>query len=774
MLLLHKLISMRFHREECFCPRFFVLSKYLALRYTWRIRAANSLTSEGNPMTQLFRGMKALTIIVVTAGLLFGCSAGSDSLMTYDAARKAQLEQIKAGRFDSGRMWTFDYPPLDYFEQTYGFRPTQDWMDDARLSSLRMSTGCSASFVSEDGLVMTNHHCARTVIVNVQQDGERLLETGFIAATLADERETEDTYFEQLLEIRDVTGEIHSVMDAATSDADRVRARDAKIKEIQEAAEEESGHRAQVVSLYNGGKYSLYLYRRFDDVRLAFAPELQAAHFGGEFDNFTYPRYCLDVAFFRIYDEDGNPYKPENWFRWSSGGAKENEPVFVIGNPGSTNRLSTIEQLEYFRDVQYPYIYQLINDRMEVLLLYTEANPEKRDELHTDILSMSNSQKAFMGRLDGLRDDELMQRRRDFDRQFRAEVMNKPALKSKYGHVWGEIADSRKKMRSVAPELNGLRMNGLGISAYFVKASQLVRLAGELRKAEADRSNQFKSQAIETTKGIIARAVDVDKEMDRLTLERQLRMMRNQLGENDPIVAAVLDGSEPADVAHRMIERSVLADSVRIAELIAGAPESIQASDDPFVVICRMAMPRLEAAIDVATETSAKDQVNRTLLGRAQFDVYGTDIPPDATFTLRIADGIVKGYEYNGTVAPPFTTFYGMYDRYYSFLGRKAWELPERWINPPPGFNLATPVDFVSTNDIIGGNSGSPMINRNREVVGLIFDGNIQSLPGDFIFAEDKGNRTVSVHSAGILEAVRHIFKAEHIAKELETGRLAK
>ena len=599
-----------------------------------------------------------------------------------------------------------------------------------------------------------------------------LLDMGFFAPTLEEERKVPDVYFDQLNEIRDITSDIHTVMDAASTDKDRIAARDAKIKEIQEAAEKETGFRAQVVTLYNGGKYSLYLYRRFKDVRIVLAPEIQAAHFGGEYDNFTYPRYGLDVSFFRLYDDEGKPFKPANWFEWSKAGAKEDELVFVIGNPGSTNRLSTIEQLEYYRDVQYPAIFRLINDRMDVLMTYSETHPDKRQELRTDILSMSNSQKAYMGRLDGLRNDVLMQRRRDFDRQFRNAIMSKPELKAKYGNVWNDIAETRQKLRGIADELYGLRMGGLGVADHFSRASLLVRYALDIQKEEADRAKPFQAQALELTMRGMSKPLSTDPDLERLTLERQLLMMRKQLGEDDPVVVAAFRGREAKAAAQSMVAASVLGDSVKLAALIAGAPASIDSSDDPFITIARMALPRIESASEISMSVSAADQINRTLLGRAQFEVYGTDIPPDATFTLRIADGIVKGYEYNGTKAPAFTTFYGMYDRYHSFPGQEAWALPERWKNPPASFNLATPFDFSSTNDIIGGNSGSPMINKQQQVVGLIFDGNIESLPGDFIFAEDMGNRTVSVHSSGILEAVRHIFKAERVARELEQGRL--
>ncbi|MDT8322696.1 MAG: S46 family peptidase [Bacteroidota bacterium] len=722
-------------------------------------------------MNMMLRNVIRSVAVMMTLALLAGCGS-SGSMSSYEMARKQQLEEVQAGPFDSGRMWTFEDAPKQYLQETYDFNPGQEWFDNVRMSALRFATWCSASFVSADGLVMTNHHCSRSPLVDVQQEGEQLLDNGFFAETLEDERKVPDLFVEQLVDIRDVTADVQSAMDAVEDPSARLEARDKRIDEIRAAAEEETGNRAQVVTLYNGGKYSLYIYKRFDDVRLVLAPEIQVAHFGGEWDNFTYPRYGLDVTFFRVYDEDGKPYKPDHFFNWSTSGAAEGEAVFVVGNPGSTNRLSTTEQLEYYRDVQYPFVSNLLNSRMEVLLRYTEMHPEKKEEMRTDMLSIANGQKAYMGRLDGLRNDILMQRRRDFDRQFRTEVMKRSELAEKYGHVWDEIAETRMATRAIAPELYGFRSSGLGVSVYFAKAAQLAALAAELEKPEDERAENYRGSKLELMKNSIATALNADDDLERLTLEKQLEAMVRLLGSEDPVVQTLLQGRTPAQAAAALVSSSNLDDSLAVAALVTGAPNSIALSRDPFIVAARMALPRYRDAVAVARETSAQDQVNRALLGRALFDVYGTSIPPDATFTLRFADGVVKGYEYNGTKAPAHTTFYGMYDRHYSFPGEEAWELPARWKNPPPEFDMSTPLDFASTNDIIGGNSGSPMINRQGEVVGLIFDGNIESLPGDVIFAEDMGNRTVSVHSAGILEAVRHIFKAERVARELERGRL--
>jgi hypothetical protein len=712
-----------------------------------------------------------IAALVILAAVVGGCASTKTNSSSYDEARKARIEQIQAGRFDGGRMWTFEYPPLDYFQETYGFRPDQAWLDDVRQSSLKYATWCSASFVSADGLVMTNHHCARSNVVAVQREGEKLLETGFYAPTLADERRVPDLFVEQLIEIRDVTAKVHGAMDAAGTDEEKIAARGRVTDEIQKAAEAETKLRAQVVSLYNGGKYSLYLFKRYTDVRLVFAPELSIGHYGGEWDNFTYPRYSLDCSFVRVYDENGEPLKPKHYYKWSAAGAKEGEPVFVIGNPGSTSRLNTAVQLEYNRDVAYPYTARVLNDRAEVLHTYAEQNPAKREDMVTQILGIANSQKAYNGRLAGLRDDELMQRRKSFDTQFRAAVEAKPELKNKYGHIWDEIAESRARLRAVAPDMMGLRMMGIGAASSMSAAYRLIAYHEEMAKPEGERARQYQGRGAEAAKRAMERFVAIDAGMEVLTLTKQLALMRDYLGANDPIVTFALRGETPEQAARRLVAATVLKDSVVYAKL-AGGGEALAQSQDPILAIVRMAKPRIDKANAVQMEVSARDQVNATLLGRAQYDVYGTSIPPDATFTMRLADGVVKGFEYNGTKAAGVTTFYGMYDRHYSNPGDESWALPERWINHPADFDLSTPYNLASTNDIIGGNSGSPIVNKNKEVVGLVFDGNIESLPGDFIFAEDKGNRTVSVHSAGIIEALRAIYKAQRVVDELKAGKI--
>jgi hypothetical protein len=718
--------------------------------------------------------LRPIAGLALAVGLSFmvGCAGSQAGLSSYEQAQKAALDTIKAGRFDGGRMWTFDYPPIEWFKEAYNFAPDQKWLDDVRLAALRFAGYCSASFVSEDGLVMTNHHCARESVEAVSKQGEHLVEQGYWAPTMADERKVASLYVDQLAKIQDVTGEVQAAMDKGTTDSLKIQFRDDAIIEIQKRLGAESKLRVSVTSLYDGGRYSAYMYKRYSDVRLVFAPEVSLGFFGGDWDNFTYPRYDLDCSFFRVYDDNGKPLKTEHFYKWSQNGAAEGELVFVVGNPGSTGRLSTAAQLEFDRDYAIPFTCRMIDNRVDIFQKYADRHPEKREEMINQLFSISNSQKVYKGQLAGLRDDKLMQRRKDFDRQFRENVEKRPELKAKYGQIWGEIAEARQRLQSVATDYFGLRFSGMGGAEHMGKAASLVRMALEMRKPDSLRAKPYQGKSLDLIKRSLMKPVKPDADMEELTLVKQLETIQQVIGNKDEVTTTLLAGQSPEQATKRLFGLTILKDSVKVAELVNGAPASIEESTDPFIVAARLAAPRQENAQKVFGGVRTRDQLNQTLLGRALYDVYGTSIPPDATFTLRLADGVVKGYEYNGTKAPVYTTFYGLYDRYYSFPGDKSWELPERWINRPADFDLSKPMNFVSTNDIIGGNSGSPIINKNKEVVGLIFDGNIESLPGEFIFAEDANNRSVSVHSAGMVHAIRFMYKAARLADELEAGKI--
>lgn len=723
----------------------------------------------------MFKYFKSHLILFPFLVILFltGCS-------TYQVTKPdylAYLDTVTAGQFDNGKMWTFDYPPIDYFKKTYNFTPTSDWFERARLSALRLP-GCSASFVSEDGLVMTNHHCARGALDAVNREGENLPETGFYAATLEEERKIPNHYVDQLIHIEDVTGEVQKAFEEGKTDEERVANRDRKIREIQQRYYEsfkrlnpDDSIVVSVVTFYNGGKYSAYVYKRYTDVRLVYAPETSVAYFGGDPDNFTYPRYDLDVAFFRVY-KNGKPLKTNYYFPFSKTGVKEGDVVFVIGNPGRTNRLLTVAQLEFFRDVSYPYTLSMLDNLVKIYSDFIAKHPDKKLKYQTRLFSFSNSQKAYTGRLAGLRDPYLMARKRDFEKKFKNAVLNNPQLKAKYSDLWSEIAKYQVEKRKLFPELQAYNFVGPARSVYFRIANDLVEYAEQMKLPEEKRAESYKGERLKTTKARIF-PQEIEPELEKAILVYQLSYMKSVFGDKNQSFNELLKGQPLETAVDNLLSATILADKEKVTALLEGNPDDILKSNDPFISFVVKTRKQAQEIRDKYNSISSKESAKLQLLGRAIFDVYGTTIPPDATFTLRIADGVVKSYEYNGTIAPPITTFYGLYDRHYSFNSteRTDWQLPERWKNPPSTFDLSTPLNFVATNDIIGGNSGSPVVNKDLEVVGLIFDGNIESLPGDFIYVDEK-NRAVAVDVRGIIEALKHIYNADRLVDELQYGRI--
>ena len=727
-------------------------------------------------MAKVFRQLLAAVVLTTVLIVLPGCSspqyiAGTEhsnySALSYQGINP---DTLKAGEFDMGKMWTFEYPPLDYFQKEYDFRPTQEWLDHVRKSALRFADYCSASFVSADGLVMTNDHCGRQSVNDVTNEGEDLLKNGFYAKTQADERPVPGLYVDQLVLIKDVTDEIQNAMSYGMTEDDKTAIEDSMMTEIKNRDEDSTGLNIEVIPLYNGAKYSEYGYKRYNDVRLVFAPETEMGYFGGDPDNFTYPRYDLDCTFFRVYGEDGNPLKTDDYFKWSDSGAVAGEAVFAVGNPASTDRLSTVAQLEYDRDYTYPQTLELVNRIVDMYKSILEANPDRKDEVQNQLYRYTNSQKAYEGILRGLRNPVLMQRKRDFESKFKAEVMSDPQLNEKYGDVWNEITDLINQLRGVSEKLTALSMDPLTTSELFYVADDLVDLAYQLSLPEDQRAEQYKGEELDSTIAYII-PDDLDISYQRNILREQVKMLYKSLGSNNPLVQKLTEGKTVEDAVDYMLGHTILTDSTRIMALVDQGPSAILKSNDPFIYFVVHAEDETTKLRSEQSRILNDEAVYSQDLGKALFAVYGTSVPPDATFTLRIADGVVKGFPYNGTVAPPVTTFYGLYDRYYSFGKKAPWSLPERWLHPPADFQLQTPFNFVATNDIIGGNSGSPVINEKAEIVGLAFDGNIQSLPGNFIYTPER-NRMVAVHSAGLLEAVKDMYKAKRLSDELEHGKI--
>lgn len=685
-------------------------------------------------------------------------------------------DTVKAGKFDNGKMWTFDFPPLAYFEKTYGFRPDQQWMDDVRMSALRFKNYCSASFVSADGLVMTNHHCARESGTAVQKPGEDFNKNGFLANTLSDERKVPDLYVDQLLEIEDITTRVQKASDKGKNDEEKVQLRNQEFDAIKKEYTGKAGWKGlelQTITFYWGGKFSLYGFRRYHDVRLVAMPELALGFFGGDYDNFTYPRYCLDFSFFRVYDESGKPLKPSNYFKFNPQGAAEGEAVFVIGNPGSTNRQAPISILDYLRERPWPTVIKRFSARSEILKEFNKT--AKSDSILNEIFSFDNSLKAIGGMLGGLKDPYIMARRASFEKEFKGEIAKDPKRKSQL-KLWDDIRSTQEEVKKNYYDASLLAPNGFNSEAYDL-ANIFYLYADALASKDEKKAEQMKQPLTDFKK-------PYSMELEKKFLAQHFREAMEFLGPQDPYVLWLRElkskipnpgertrnrNDDAEIIAESVLNKTRIYDLKFREELIANGEKAIRESKDPLLVLAALSSGKYNQASARNKVLTAKLSNLRSSLALLLFEIYGTSIPPDATFSLRIADGIVKGYDYNGTHAPYKTTFFGLYDRYYSFDKNYPWDLPEKWKNPPVEL-LDEPMNFVSTNDIIGGNSGSPMINKNKEVVGLIFDGNMESLPGNYIYMPE-ANRTVSVHAGGILAALKYIYRSERIVNELVGAR---
>ena len=665
-------------------------------------------------------------------------------------------QDAKSDKFDIGKMWTFESAPVDYFAQTYNFRPTQEWLDNVRLSAIRFGNGCSSSFISEDGLVMTNHHCGRGYVTQINKPGEKLSETGFIAYKLEDERPVPGLFVDQLIKVIDVTKEIQDAMESGKNDAEKSKMKSDKIKEIEAKYSAELNLKCNVITFYNGGMYSLYCYKRYTDVRLVFAPENYVAHFGGDPDNFTYPRYDFDCMFFRVYD-NGKPMKTPNHFNWSKNGATVGEPLFVIGNPGSTERLKTYAQLEFARDYAVPSRLESLDFMCDYLLAYISKFPEKTARYQDALFGNQNSQKVFIGQKKALYDVGMMARKKDFEENIKSKVLADASLKAKYGNVWNEIETALAENKTFYNELSGYELLQRNSSAYFAASKLLFKLAGEGKDVPDSLINKMYDK--------------FDPDYNNGLLEKEIDIILAKLGRDCSAVKNTFGNKSKDDIVKDILANSIFTNKEKVLELSHKGAQGILASDDILIKYLTEAKPRHDELLAKQKNINARIDVNSSMLGRLLFDIYGTTIPPDATLTLRISDGTIKSYPYNGTIAPPFTTFYGIYDRFYSHGKKYPWMLPERWQNPPKEFNLSTQYNLATTNDIIGGNSGSPLINTKAEVVGLVFDGNIESLPGRYIYTTEL-NRTVAVDSRGLMEAIKHLYKATRLGEEMEAGKI--
>lgn len=672
-------------------------------------------------------------------------------------------DTVKAQKFDMGKMWTFENPPFDYFEKEYGFKPSPELLEKFQKSALKFGGGCSASFVSEDGLIMTNHHCVRGNLASLQKGEENILRDGFYAKSLVEERTIPNLKVEQLIIIKDVTNEIQSSMDEVKSDADKIDIRDQKIEELKtEYSQKHPELLFKVISLYNGGKYSLYGYKVYDDIRLVFVPELFVAKLGGDPDNFTYPRYGLDCAFLRAY-EDGKPVKTNFYFNWSNEGVLEDQPVFIVGNPGRTDRINTMAQIEYDRDVRYPMVVGMFKEMYNIYEKMVTGTNAEDFKLIARLYSFGNALKVYSGTYKALLDPFLIARKKDFEKNFKTAVNNNPELKEKYGDIWNQLENSRSQARKDANKIYAYTI-GFYSPQYFFIARNLVNYAKQLKNDEITKEKYDSLSAQLFPK-------DLDEELQKQLLTIQLNIINNNLPADDKIVKRLIGGKTIEQAGKDIIAKSNLTSNEKLLEFAGAGYESVLNSSDPFIFYILNTQDELKKMQDENQKRSDKEEILNQMLGEALYKVYGDAIPPDATGTLRLADGIVKGYDYNGTRAPIKTTFYGALDRYYSFDKKFPFNLPKYFEDLPEEFDLSTPLNFVSTNDIVGGNSGSAVINKNAEIVGLAFDGNIESLPSNFIYTTE-ANRTVCVSALGMMEAIRNLYKATRLSDELSKGSL--
>ena len=666
---------------------------------------------------------------------------------------------------ETGKMWTFDVPPLEYWARRYNFRPTTDWLDHARLAALRLP-GCTASFVSGDGLIMTNHHCARACIDAVTGQGEDLLTNGFYARTRAEERKCPPSvYVDQLLSINDVTDSVTGAIPAAATSARAAQIRDSVIGALQRSCGAVSPDlRCQVVTMYQGGQYKLYRFRRFSDLRLVMAPEDSIAFYGGDPDNFTYPRYDVDMSFMRAYI--GNEPAHTEFFRWAQTGSSEGDLVFVVGNPGSTGRLNTMAQLEYLRDVSYPAQIAQLSSMVAAYDVAGRASPQRASEYRNTMFGLQNSLKAIIGYQSGLLDPQLMDHKRAWETDFRNRVNADPNLRRTYAPAWDAIALIRRQMAVLFPKQRYYTFNAFG-SRLVNYAGVLARWAAESGKPDSARMPQYVERFRGRLDTTLSSPEPIDTVLEVRLLTAWLTGMAADLPANDPVRRAALGNKTPEAAARDMVQRSLILTGEQRHALFAGGAAAIGRSTDPFIVLARVIDPLQRDVQRQLTDFAGQETQNSEKIARALLAVFGNSVSPDATFSLRIQDGEIKRYPYNGTLAPPFTTFYGMFDRYYGFGTQQPWNLPARWVAAKDSLNLRTPLNVAGTNDIIGGNSGSPVINRDGEIVGLIFDGNIESLPLRFLFTERVG-RSVWVDSRGIVEALRHVYGASALADELQ------
>lgn len=667
-----------------------------------------------------------------------------------------------AARADEG-MWTFDNFPSAKVAQAYGFTPSLAFLDHVRKSSLRIAGGCSASFISPQGLVMTNHHCVVGCVGELSTPTQNYVQSGFYAARLDDEKRCPNFELDQLVQIEDVTANISGATAGKTGDA-----AEKALFSAQAAAQQTCGNdpavRCDVVSLYHGGVYDLYHYKRYTDVRLAFAPEYGVAQFGGDPDNFNFPRYDFDIGVLRAY-ENGKPAVTPDYLKWSPAGSKASDLVFVSGNPGGTSRELTTAQLAFERDINFPMTVPTLAEFRGILEEFQKRGPEQAREVHETLFYVENSYKANIGRQAALNDPAFFASKVAEEQKLRAAVAANPALQAADGSAWDDIAKVQALRQQLQP-----RYDAVGQAAGFgllSTARTLVRAAAERKKPNGDRLPEYTDQGLVAVEQRVTAPIPVYSDYEEVSLAFGLSLLRRSLGTDDPLVKKFLGSESPEALAHRLVSGTKLGDPAVRKALFDGGQAAIDASTDPMILFAKRTDPDARAVRkDYEARIDAPSRAAAERIAKARFAVYGTSVDPDATFTLRLSYGSVQGFDANGYAVAPFTTIGGLFARATGFA---PYVLPESWLGAKSALNLSTPMNLSTTNDIIGGNSGSPLIDKNAQIVGLIFDGNIYSLGGDFGY-EATRNRSVAVDSRALLTGLQKVYHADRLVSEIEAA----
>lgn len=664
-------------------------------------------------------------------------------------------------RADDG-MWLLNAPPTAQLKQHYGFEPTPAWLEHVQRSAVRFNNGGSGSFASAEGLIITNHHVGFDAIFKLSTKEHNLLKEGFYAKTRADERKCVDLELNVLQSIEDVTAKVNANVRPDMSAAEVLAARNAAKAAVEKESFEKTGLRSDVVTLYQGAQYHLYRYKVYTDVRLVFAPEEQAAFFGGDPDNFEYPRYNLDISIFRAY-ENGAPAKIDHYLKWNPAGTKEGDLVFLAGHPGSTQRLITMAELEYARDIQLPGVLRWLKSREVLLNSYAKRGQENARQVQDEIRGIENSRKVYDGRIGGLLDPQLVAAKQAEEDALRKFAQDKPELGA--GDAWDKIAEAQRVIAATAIRYNYLEAYAFNSDLYKI-ARDLARVAAERAKPNGDRLPEYRDSAKNTFELALFSAKPIHPEVEQLKLQHFLTVMAMELGANDPAVKTALGGKSPAVRAAELVNGTKVLDVAARRALYGQSPEQVAQADDAMVQFALALDPLARSARKTIDAQNEAKQQAHARIAKVRYAKDGDRVSPDATFTLRLSFGAVKGIDAGGEKVPAYTTLGGMFERATDRGGVPPFDLPASWVAAKAKLAADVPFNFISTCYSIGGNSGSPTINRDGEFIGIIFDGTIDTLVWNYAFSDTRA-RSISVDVRGIIEAMRKVYGADALVEEL-------